>query len=113
MNTCESCRYFIRGRFEREIPWELHSPVVVIPEDGDFGRCVNVKVGSDYVEGWIRGDAYAPRTTDSIFADCDENRGDLSVGKDFGCIHWDTPYAQITNPTNHFSHLERAIGSTP
>ena len=45
---------------------------------------------SDYIEGWQgkdEPDDVCP--VDGVYASCDEWRGSLTVGQDFGCIHWD------------------------
>lgn len=54
------------------------------------GVCYNIKIASDYVEGWEgRNAAPDEPCNDGLTATCDEGRAHLSLGKDFGCIHFE------------------------
>lgn len=86
---CASCKYFSTGNF-------THNTDVFHSEDGcriendvaekDYGICLNEKVSSDYVDDWMK--RKVDKSSDGIYATCDEGRGHLEVGKDFGCVHW-------------------------
>lgn len=83
MNLCKDCKYF-----ETRIPSHHDEQHWKRSEDGR-GVCINPKVSSDGTVGWWHGGKYPERTPDSIFADCDENRGHLDIGPEFGCVHWE------------------------
>lgn len=72
---CKHCLYFT--------PFEDHArfgyPL-------NYGRCNHNKIVDDlYVEP--QKDNSLP--IDGIYATCDEGRGELQVGENFGCIHFE------------------------
>lgn len=66
--TCKNCKYFNH---------EL--------EANDFGRCTHPKMLDD-ANSLEAGDKCP---ADGVYATCDEYRGDLFVGINFGCIHFE------------------------
>jgi Rad3-related DNA helicase len=78
MNTCEHCIYF------RTEPYYKNEE---IKKDVNFGVCTNPKIFSDYVNDH-EGREYKVMSIDGINSTCDEERGELIIGKDFGCIHF-------------------------
>jgi hypothetical protein len=48
---------------------------------------VHPSLGSDYVDDWL-GRKLPEERTDGVYAGCDENRGHLNTGEDFGCVHF-------------------------
>lgn len=71
---CENCKYF-------ELDTGQFTGVPV-----NYGRCSHSKIVDDlYVDP--PKDRIFP--SDGIYATCDEGRGELQVGKDFGCIHFE------------------------
>lgn len=81
---CANCKFFTNGFFE-------HDPeigfTIQVTDDPKDGMCLNPKIGSDNTRGWLKhSDDTHPE--DGIYASCDEERGDLYVGKNFGCIHF-------------------------
>lgn len=77
---CASCKFFTTGHFVH------NTNVIENTEKTDYGICLNEKISSDYVDDWMK--RKVEKTTDGIYSTCDEGRGHLEVGKDFGCIHW-------------------------
>jgi hypothetical protein len=103
-NYCESCKYWRRGgvlvhqcgkfglnpSFIGEIVGstsDKHPVVCLQDEKSQMGLCLHPALGSDYVSGWLGRSADGDRT-DGVFAGCDENRGHLTTGARFGCIHF-------------------------
>lgn len=81
---CDSCKYFKIGYFERAYNTEGFK---IKDKNCEHGLCLNPKVSSDYVNDWThRKNEIA---LDGLHSTCDEERGDLLVGKRFGCIHWE------------------------
>ena len=60
------------------------------------GICLNPKVTSDYSSDWLKQNVNGC-PVDGAYASCDENRGDLEVGEQFGCIHWEQVYEAPPN----------------
>lgn len=87
---CANCKFFKMGYFE-------HNISVFQPEGGchleesdnpELGICLHEKIVSDYKDGWLKTNTKTP-PDDGIYATCDEGRGHLIVGKNFGCIHFE------------------------
>lgn len=101
-DRCLNCKHFANGHFE-------HNESVFHPEKGcrivesdnaDFGVCLHEKIGSDYVDDWL--DRSSCDHIDGMRATCDEGRGHLMVGKDFGCVHFEPkPPAQVSPSASH------------
>lgn len=51
-----------------------------------YGRCGHSKIVDDLAV-YPKKDNTMPK--DGVYATCDESRGELQVGEDFGCIHFD------------------------
>lgn len=85
--TCKECKYWNRGGyFEHDkVDWDKH--ILKTDETSQFGLCLHEKISSDYVVGWLKRSG--EKFTDGIWADCDENRGAVETGQDFGCIHFE------------------------
>jgi hypothetical protein len=80
---CANCKFFKMGRFEHSVVGN-NLKETNNPKDG---ICLHPKVGSDYKNGWMGLDIDLPK--DGIYASCDEERGELYVGENFGCIHFE------------------------
>ena len=61
--------------------------VCMIDAKSKTGLCLHPALGSDYVDDWLNRKLPEERT-DGVFAGCDENRGVLATGEDFGCVHF-------------------------
>lgn len=80
-NKCKNCAHFLRGgKFK-------HDVTIVENNEADFGFCLNKKVCSDFVSGWAHNDEVYSEN-DGVYATCDEWRGELRIGINFGCIHF-------------------------
>jgi len=88
---CKNCVYFRLGCYFKNnygTDSDLHYLELTDEvDDKKHGICLNEKVGCDYVDHWTKRLERKP-DSDWIYASCDEERAFLSVGKDFGCIHW-------------------------
>lgn len=86
MNTekiCANCKFFRMG-------WFKHTEngfVIEEVDDVEDGMCLHPKIGSDTKDSWLKTNTETP-PIDGIYASCDEERGHLHVGKNFGCIHF-------------------------
>ena len=56
--------------------------------DAVDGLCLHPAMGSDYIWDWRSVRPGTRSRTDGVFATSDDDRGDLIVGEDFGCIHF-------------------------
>jgi hypothetical protein len=83
--NCKNCKHFTYGHFEHYLP---DASKIVKSGNEKTGMCLHPKINSDYVESWTGRD-HAEDIMDGLYADCDENRGHLHVGPDFGCIHFE------------------------
>jgi hypothetical protein len=81
--NCKDCKHFARGGI-----FQHKEPNLILDETKHNGLCLNQKVASDHVDGWLSRETL-PYQTDGIYAGCDENRGYLLVGENFGCIHFE------------------------
>jgi hypothetical protein len=63
------------------------SIVCLIAQHAKIGLCLHPSIGSDCVDSWLNRSIPDDRI-DGVFAGCDENRGYLAVGENFGCIHF-------------------------
>lgn len=81
--NCKNCKHFSKGYFQ-------HSEIgpIIVWQDSKFGMCLCEKVTSDNINDWL-GREPKEQSIDGLYAGCDENRGSLSVGEDFGCIHFE------------------------
>lgn len=70
--TCKNCKYF-----------DPFKDAVGYPKN--YGYCDHPKIVDDL--GIPGKDTSMP--TDGIYATCDEQRGELQVGEDFGCRHFE------------------------
>ena len=102
--NCQNCTYWHRGgllgyehgRFGRnpDFVGEVvgatsdKSAVVCMTDDkSKMGLCLHPALGSDYTDNWLNRKLSEERT-DGVFAGCDESRGSLMTGEDFGCVHF-------------------------
>lgn len=93
--TCKDCNHWRRGgsfshhpspgseSMEKENGAVIHCTT---KPDATHGLCLHPVMGSDYIWDWRRTRLGLPST--GVFATSDEERGDLLVGEDFGCIHF-------------------------
>jgi hypothetical protein len=91
---CKTCKHFARGG---EYRWHRCDDglkqVVEIDPSARTGLCLHSAMQCDYVASWtthLADDQELECTHDGICASCDEGRGTLCVGEDFGCIHHET-----------------------
>ena len=94
---CKSCKHWRRGgAFTSHRPgygastsFETIGAGVFITTDPKalFGICLHPSVVSDYTSSWLKRKIRHNEPQDGVHAICDEERGDLAVGQDFGCIH--------------------------
>lgn len=74
-NICKNCKYFKPNTRQASYVGDL---------DGDgFGECISPKIIDDSGD---KDDLI--RDTSCIVATCDEQRGSLYIGENFGCIHF-------------------------
>lgn len=68
--NCKNCKYYYTEHFDST--------------DGGFtvGRCGNPLL-------WADGDGAKECADNGLLATCDEGRGELEVGENFGCIHFE------------------------
>ena len=92
--NCKTCKHFARGGEYRRKYWGgTLDTRLVTDEAAKTGLCLHLAVRCDYVDGWdgrvVDGEEPSPRDAphDGVYASCDESRGMLCVGEDFGCIH--------------------------
>ena len=94
---CKTCKHFARGGEYRR-PCDIggdHKRIparLVTDETAKTGLCLHPAMRSDYVEDWTVGidwekDHERAAPVNGVCASCDEMRGFLSVGEDFGCIY--------------------------
>lgn len=84
MKLCKDCHFYDRGVFV------MRNHVVELDQRNDgAGICLHPSMRSDYVHDWLARDKSAEPPKDGVHATCDEGRGELQVGEDFGCIHWE------------------------
>jgi len=83
---CINCKFFRMGYFEHNA--DGSETIFIDSDKEDLGICLHEKIGSDYKDGWLRTKTKIP-PNDGIYATCDEERAELSVGKNFGCIHYE------------------------
>lgn len=85
---CKNCKFFRLGSFIEKISEDITAGVLVSGKGkNEYGHCLNEKIGSDFLSSFIKKELKIE--PDGIYASCDEDRGMLEVGKEFGCIHWD------------------------
>lgn len=72
---CKNCKYYQ--------PFEDHSMYGYLLS---YGRCAHFKIVDDLAV-YPSKDSNMPK--DGIYATCDEGRGELQIGEDFGCIHFE------------------------
>lgn len=88
--TCKTCKHWYRGgEF-------VHAPegrALNVCDDSRTGLCLHPSMGSDYVDDWMQRKPPQERT-DGIYAGCDEGRGHVVMGEDFGCIHFQESLAR-------------------
>lgn len=100
---CKDCKWFARGGSFEDMEWiknsgcKTHplSDITVIDEKSANGICLNLKVTSDFDMDWIHGSNYHEMIekmkygNDYLFSTCDESRGEIEIGENFGCIHFE------------------------
>lgn len=69
---CKNCSYYVK-----EIRKFVSAP------DETIGRCFNPALISDVTAN------VGECPINGLYATCDEGRGELEVGEDFGCIHFE------------------------
>jgi len=102
--NCKDCKHWRRGGrfvhekgifglnpdFVGEVVLETKKGpniVCMVDPKAKTGLCLHPSMGSDYVDSWMeRNSGLAPK--DGVFASSDDERGDLTAGEDFGCIHF-------------------------
>lgn len=88
MSHCKDCEFFANS-FEVDKLTGTDRKVQKVLDDSDTGYCFNAFIASDFVDDWLKRDQSKERLKAGVYASCDEYRGELTVGKNFGCIHFE------------------------
>lgn len=83
--NCRNCKHFGQGVFRHG----ANGPVIEPVPNMQWGVCLHPKVASEYVIDWLHREKQSEPVSDGLLASCDEGRGDIQVGPNFGCIHFE------------------------
>lgn len=85
--NCKDCKYWRRGGyFTHGDGWGIG--ILKQDENSKEGLCLHPSMSSDYIDGWLKRDR-SREINDGVIAGCDEDRADLQVGENFGCVHFE------------------------
>jgi hypothetical protein len=87
MGNCKDCKYYRIGHFDYNDNKEKVFIDTDIADIRSYTICFNDKISSDSIDKWFNR-AIGERE-DGVYAECDEERAWLHIGKNFGCIHFE------------------------